>query len=92
MAGIYGLARVGCGNVNEASAYNRSMQFIVILVLVAIVVSMASALFFMYRDAGKGSNRMFKALALRVGLSVGLFICLMVAYKLGYIGPRGIGK
>lgn len=68
------------------------MKWLVILCLVAIVVSMASALFFMYRDAGKGSNRMFKALALRVGLSVGLFICLMVAYKLGYIGPQGLSK
>jgi hypothetical protein len=53
---------------------------------------MASALVFMYRDAGKGSNRMLKALALRVGLSLGLFICLMVAYKLGYIGPKGVGQ
>jgi Protein of unknown function (DUF2909) len=68
------------------------MKWLVILALLAIVVSMASALVFMYRDAGKGSNRMFKALALRVGLSVSLFVCLMVAYKLGYIGPQGIGK
>ncbi|TAG78062.1 MAG: twin transmembrane helix small protein [Burkholderiales bacterium] len=68
------------------------MRWLVIAVLVAIVISMASALVFMYRDAGTGKDRMFKALALRVGLSLGLFLCLMVAYKLGYIGPRGIGK
>jgi hypothetical protein len=71
------------------------MRWIVILCLVAIVVSMGSALYFMYRDGAKdgaGGNRMFKALALRVGLSVGLFVCLMVAYKLGYIGAKGIGS
>jgi Protein of unknown function (DUF2909) len=68
------------------------MKWLVILVLLAIVASMASALFFMYRDAGKGSGRMFKALALRVGLSVGLFVCLMIAYKLGYIGSQGLSK
>jgi Protein of unknown function (DUF2909) len=68
------------------------MKLLVILCLLAIVVSMASALVFMYRDGGKGSNRMFKALALRVGLSVSLFVCLMIAYKLGYIGPQGLSR
>jgi Protein of unknown function (DUF2909) len=68
------------------------MRWLVIAVLIAIVISMASALVFMYRDAGKGTSRMWKALALRVGLSLGLFLFLMVAYKLGYIGPRGLGK
>ncbi|TAG06337.1 MAG: twin transmembrane helix small protein [Burkholderiales bacterium] len=71
------------------------MRWLVILCLVAIVVSMASALYFMYRDGsneGAGGNRMFRALALRVGLSVGLFVFLMVAYKLGYIGSGGVGR
>jgi Protein of unknown function (DUF2909) len=68
------------------------MRWIVILCLIAIVLSMASALVFMYRDGGKGSSRMFRALALRVGLSVGLFVCLMIVYKLGYIGTRGVGS
>jgi Protein of unknown function (DUF2909) len=68
------------------------MRWIVILCLIAIVLSMASALVFMYRDGNKGSTRMFRALALRVGLSVGLFVFLMVAYKWGYIGPGGVGR
>jgi hypothetical protein len=33
---------------------------------------------------------MMRALALRVGLSVLLFICVLVAWKLGYIRPTGI--
>jgi RsiW-degrading membrane proteinase PrsW (M82 family) len=82
-------------DVSKDAAYNEPMRWLVILCLVAIVISMASALYFMYRDgnkAGAGGHRMFRALALRVGLSVGLFIFLMVAYKLGYIGPKGVGS
>jgi hypothetical protein len=33
---------------------------------------------------------MAKALALRVGFSIVLFICVLVAWKLGYIQPTGI--
>ncbi len=55
--------------------------------LVAIVASLGSALVFMYRDRGN-SKRMVKALALRVGLSVGLFLALMAAYYFGLIRDR----
>lgn len=67
------------------------MRWLVILCLIAIVLSMASALVFLYRDR-QGSKRMLRALTLRVALSVGLFVFLMVAYKLGYIGPGGVGR
>ena len=51
------------------------------------MASLGSALVFMYRDRGD-SRRMVKALALRVGLSVGLFLALMGAYYLGLIKER----
>lgn len=35
---------------------------------------------------------MLRALAIRVAISVGLFVFLMVSYKLGLIGPQGIGR
>jgi len=63
------------------------MRYVVIAVLIAIVASLGSALVFMYRDRGN-SKRMVKALALRVGLSVGLFLALMGAYYLGLIKER----
>ena len=54
---------------------------------------LGSALFFMMRggkdDKARGDN-MARALALRVGLSVLLFVCLLIAWKLGYIRPTGI--
>ncbi len=65
------------------------MKIIVVLALIAIIASLFSALYFLYRDKGHGT-RMVKALALRVGLSVGLFAFLMIAYWLGWIGPGGL--
>jgi len=63
------------------------MRYLVIAVLVAIVASLGSALFFILHDRG-GSKRAVKALALRVGLSLGLFLFLMAAYYFGWIPDR----
>lgn len=69
------------------------MKYLVALAFLAIVVSLGSALFFMMRggkDDRKRGDNMARALAFRIGLSVLLFICLLVAWKLGYIQPTGI--
>jgi len=63
------------------------MRYLVIGVFVLIVASLFSALFFIYRDRG-GSTRALKALALRVGLSVGLFAFLMLGYYFGWFRER----
>ena len=65
------------------------MKIIVIAGLIAVIASLFSALYFLYRDRGRG-ERMVKALALRVALSVTLVIFLVVSYKLGWIAPTGI--
>jgi hypothetical protein len=62
------------------------MRYIVIAMLVAIVASLASALVFMLRK--DDPKRMVKALALRVGLSVFLFLMLMAGYYFGLIHGR----
>lgn len=64
------------------------MRIIVILFLVAIVASLASALVFLFRDQDRGSKRMVKALALRVGLSIMLFIFLAAGYYSGLISDK----
>ena len=69
------------------------MKYFVIVAFLAIVASLGSALFFMMRGGQDGKARtsnMARALALRVGLSVLLFVCILVAWKLGYIHPTGI--
>jgi uncharacterized RDD family membrane protein YckC len=58
------------------------MRYVVIAVLLLIVASLGSAVFFMMRDRGN-SKRMVKALAIRVGLSLGLFLFLMAGYYFG---------
>ncbi len=58
-----------------------------IAVLVLIIASLASALFFVFHDRS-GSMRAVKALAVRVGLSVGLFLFLMAMYYFGFIPGR----
>jgi hypothetical protein len=63
------------------------MRFVVIAVFVLIVASLASALLFVFRDAS-GSKRAVKALALRVGLSIVLFLFLMAAYYFGLLQGR----
>ena len=63
------------------------MRYFVILVLLLILGSLGSALYFVMRDRG-GSDRAVKALTWRVGLSVGLFIVLMAGSYLGLIPAR----
>lgn len=64
-------------------------RILVALALVGIVASLGSALFHLMTDKGQ-SKKMVRALTLRVGLSVALFIALMVAWALGLIQPHGI--
>jgi hypothetical protein len=74
---------------------NPFMKFLIILALLAILASLGSALFFMMRKGGdprddqQRSRAMLRSLALRIGLSVVLFICILVAAKLGYLHPTG---
>lgn len=56
-------------------------------VFVLIILSLASGLYFVFHDRG-GSKRAVRALAVRVGLSVGLFAFLMVAYYFGFVPER----
>ncbi|MBU3738603.1 MAG: twin transmembrane helix small protein [Rhodoferax sp.] len=67
------------------------MKYLVLLAFVAIVGSLGTALYFMLRQGSKG-NRMVLALGMRVGLSILLFLCILLAWKLGLIQPTGIAS
>ena len=67
--------------------YPEVMRYVVIAMLVAIIASLGSALWAMMRP-GKDPKRMVKALSLRVGLSVTLFVLLMLGYYFGLIQGR----
>lgn len=75
------------------------MKYAVILGFLAILASLGTALFFMMRqgratdtdtDANAKGKHMATALAVRVGLSVVLFLCILVAWQLGWIQPSGL--
>ena len=69
------------------------MTYLFILAFVAIIASLGAALFFMLKrqteDKSRG-RRMARALAWRVGISIVLFVSILVAWKLGYLQPSGI--
>ena len=69
------------------------MKYLVILGFLAIIGSLTSALFFMMRDGRDGrpkTSNMARALGFRVGFSILLFVCILLAWKVGYIHPTGI--
>lgn len=65
------------------------MKIYVAIAFALIITSLGSALFYLMRDKGQ-SNNTVKALAIRVGLSVTLFISLLVAHWLGWIESTGL--
>jgi uncharacterized membrane-anchored protein len=67
------------------------IRIAVIVLLLAIVGSLASALVYLFRD-DNDSRRTVRALTVRIGLSVSLFILLLVAYAMGFIQPGGLGR
>ncbi len=63
------------------------MKIVIVVFLLVILASLGSALFFLMRDKGN-TTRTVRALTWRVGLSLALFLVLMVSYKLGWISPQ----
>lgn len=65
-------------------------KFIVILALILIVGSLGAALIHLLRNPG--SKQTVNALTWRIGLSIALVLCLLIAAKLGLIKPHGLGQ
>ena len=67
--------------------------WIIALAFVGIIGALATAGVFMLRDGRPGkpkAGNMMRALAVRVALSVLLFVCIMLAYWAGWIQPTGV--
>jgi hypothetical protein len=78
------LATLVCLGYTDKIPRSPAMKIVVIIFLLLILASLGSALFFLVTDRGH-SKRTVTALALRVGLSVTLFLLLMAAYYFGLI-------
>lgn len=88
-----------CLEFSESPPDNQPMKFMIAIAMLAIVACLGSACFFMLRKSrGSGeqpsdeerSRALFRSLALRVAFSVLLFVCILLAAKLGYLHPSGL--
>lgn len=64
-------------------------KIIIIVVMLFILAALMSSLVFLVRDKGR-KERSVKALTWRIGLSVGLFIFLFLAFKFHWIAPHDL--
>ncbi len=65
------------------------MHILVPIAFALILASLASALYFMMHDRGQ-TKRMVWSLAMRVGLSISLFLFILFANWMGWIHPSGL--
>jgi hypothetical protein len=65
------------------------MRIVIIILLFAVVASLFSGLYFVYKDKGN-SNRAVISLTIRIGLSILVFAILIVSYYFGWITERGL--
>jgi hypothetical protein len=69
------------------------IKILIVVVLAGIVASLGKALFHMSSggsDHAGHSAMMARALTVRIGLSIALFILLMIAWYFGAISPHGL--
>jgi len=63
------------------------MKIVILVLLLAVVASLFSGLYFVYRDKGT-TNRAVISLTIRIVLSVLVFVLLMASYYFGWVGER----
>jgi cell division protein FtsW (lipid II flippase) len=80
--------RIGCEILNR-------MKTLIVIALVLILCALGGAGVFMLRRSSGNPQAdrqrdMARALALRVGLSVALFLFVLLAWRMGWIQPSGL--
>ena len=69
------------------------MKILIVMALVLVLASLAGAGVFMLRKGGETPSRdkrMARALALRVGLSIALFLFILLSWYMGWVRPTGL--
>jgi Protein of unknown function (DUF2909) len=71
------------------------MKIVIVIALLAVVGALGGAGVFMLRrpkddSRAAADKRMARALAVRVGVSVALFLFVLLSWKLGWISPHGV--
>ena len=65
-----------------------AFKYLIIAMLALILISLGKALFHLSSTKPDDGKKMVTALAWRIGLSVALFVLLIVAYYSGWIEPQ----
>jgi len=65
------------------------MRIVILVLLFAVVASLFSGLYFVYKDKS-GGNRTVIALTIRIALSILVFVILIGSYYFGWIPGRGL--
>jgi cell division protein FtsX len=76
----------------------RAMKVLLLLMLLAVLGALAGAGVFMLKKRGPadaaqaqaGDKRMARALALRVCLSVAIFLLILLGWAMGWMKPTGV--
>ena len=71
------------------------MKIFMVLMLLAVLVALGSAGLFMLRrrtgdEPSDRISRMARALAWRIGLSIALFLLILLGWAMGWVRPGGI--
>ena len=64
-------------------------KIVIVVLLLVVIFSLGQALFYLIKDEGK-SDRMLKSLTWRIGLSVFIFVLLLIGQATGLITPHGL--
>jgi len=65
------------------------MKILILVLLLAVIVSLFSGLYFVYKDKGQ-TNRAVISLTIRIALSVLVFVILIASYYFGWIPQSGL--
>jgi len=64
------------------------MRILVLGLVIVMLASLFSGLFFLYKDKS-GGDRMVKALTVRIGIAIVIFLILMSSYYFGWVPREG---
>jgi hypothetical protein len=86
-----GFAQNAAGSYTLGREMEPFVRPLVVFLLIAIVVSLGSALRHLSRGGGaEESRKMARALTIRISLSLALFVLLFILWYMGLIAPHGL--
>ena len=65
------------------------MKYLIIIIFCFILYSLGSAMFYLVKGQGQSDNTV-RFLTVRIGVSIALFLFIILAMKMGWIVPHGL--